>query len=98
MRATRALHDADGHATLITVEPPRQRISTNDELRAGFGLTATEVRVAHALAEGCSNAVIAERLTISVHTVRRHVENVFRKLGVNARAAVAARLVTGGAE
>jgi len=38
---------------------------------------------------GAGNQEIAERLGTSVHTVRRHVEAIFSKFGVSARAAVA---------
>jgi DNA-binding CsgD family transcriptional regulator len=73
---------------LTPVEP------TADELRARFGTTAAEARVAALLARGESNAAIARALTISEHTARRHTEAVFRKLGVSARAEVGARLRT----
>jgi len=38
------------------------------------------------IAEGMSNAQIAERLSISEKTVRNHVSNLFDKLGVWTRA------------
>jgi len=49
--------------------------------------------IAGLLCEGCSNAAIAERLFISLHTAKRHVEKVLDKLDVPSRAAVAARLL-----
>jgi DNA-binding CsgD family transcriptional regulator len=73
---------------LTPVEP------TADEIRARFGTTAAEARVAALLARGESNAAIARALTISEHTARRHTEAVFRKMGVSARAEVGARLRT----
>jgi DNA-binding NarL/FixJ family response regulator len=42
------------------------------------------------LVEGRTNRQMAEVLVISPHTVRRHVENIFAKLGVNTRAAATA--------
>ena len=42
------------------------------------------------LAAGKTNKVIAEVLGISPHTVRRHVEHIFTKLGVKSRAAATA--------
>jgi LuxR family maltose regulon positive regulatory protein len=38
-----------------------------------------------------TNAEIAERLWLSPGTVRRHLENVYRKLGVHTRTAALAR-------
>ena len=42
------------------------------------------------LAEGRSNRDIAEALVISEHTVRRHLSNVYRKIGVSTRSAATA--------
>jgi LuxR family transcriptional regulator, maltose regulon positive regulatory protein len=43
------------------------------------------------IAAGCSNQAIADRLIISVATVRKHVENIHGKLGVQSRTQAAAR-------
>ncbi|MGR6964412.1 LuxR family transcriptional regulator [Geodermatophilus sp. URMC 61] len=61
-------------------------------------LTAREQEVLALLAEGMTNARLAETLFISERTANRHVSNIFTKLGVHnrtqaARAAVAAGLV-----
>ena len=42
------------------------------------------------LAAGRSNREIAERLVVSRHTVARHVEHIYAKLGVSNRTAAAA--------
>jgi DNA-binding CsgD family transcriptional regulator len=47
------------------------------------------------VAEGLTNTQIAERLWISPGTVRRHLQNVFAKLGVHTRTAAVARLRKG---
>lgn len=52
-------------------------------------LTPRERDVLRLLVVGCSNAMIAERLFISSHTVDRHLENIYRKLGLHSRLAVA---------
>lgn len=54
------------------------------------GLTPRELDVLALVAEGCTNQQIAEALVVSPHTVRRHLQNVFRKLGVPSRAAATA--------
>jgi DNA-binding NarL/FixJ family response regulator len=54
------------------------------------GLTARELEVLRLVAAGKSNRAIAEELVISDHTVRRHLQNIFRKLGVSSRAAATA--------
>lgn len=60
---------------------------------AGPGLAELSVRereVLRLVAEGCTDAEIAEQLVVSPHTVHRHVANIRTKLGVPSRAAAAA--------
>ena len=61
-----------------------------------LGLTPSERRVLSLVATGRSNADIAESLCVAESTVRKHLENSYRKLGVSSRMAAVARL--GGAE
>ena len=55
--------------------------------RHGIGseLTPREVEALELLAEGLTNSAIAERLGISVNTVRNHIQNVLAKLGVHSK-------------
>jgi DNA-binding CsgD family transcriptional regulator len=54
------------------------------------GLTAREVEVLALVAKGKSNREISATLVISEHTVARHLQNVFAKLGVSSRTAASA--------
>jgi ATP/maltotriose-dependent transcriptional regulator MalT len=54
------------------------------------GLTAREVEILRLVAAGKTNREIAATLVISDHTVRRHLQNIFAKLGVPSRAAATA--------
>ena len=54
------------------------------------GLTARELQILRVLATGKTNREIAAALVISDHTVRRHIQNIFAKLGVSSRAAATA--------
>jgi DNA-binding NarL/FixJ family response regulator len=49
-------------------------------------LTPRELEVLTAIADGDTNKAIARRLNISLHTVKFHVESVFRKLGARTSA------------
>lgn len=53
-------------------------------------LTAREVDVLRLIAEGCSNPEIAEKLFLSVGTVKTHVKHIYEKLGVDDRVKAAA--------
>jgi len=54
-------------------------------------LSAREIEVLDCLAEGLSNREIAQRLTISLTTVKTHTRNIYRKLDVNNRTQAVAK-------
>ena len=59
-------------------------------------LSEREREVLGLVAQGLSDAQIAERLVISPHTVHRHVANILAKLRLPTRAAAAARAARAG--
>jgi DNA-binding NarL/FixJ family response regulator len=59
-------------------------------------LTAREQEVLELMANGCSNPMIAERLFITVGTVKTHVRNVLSKLCANDRTDAAVRALRSG--
>ena len=59
---------------------------------ASFGLTRREGEVLRLVADGRTNRDIASALFISPNTVRKHLENVYGKLGVGTRTAAVARV------
>jgi DNA-binding NarL/FixJ family response regulator len=78
---------AKGSAT-----PPEQTHRERQETPASeypAGLTAREVEVLKLVAEGLTNAQIANRLFLSPRTVHRHLNSIYHKLGTNSRAAAA---------
>ncbi len=58
-----------------TAPPPRRT----------YGLTARELEVVNLITEGCTNKDIAKTFGISEETVKRHLTNIFNKLGVGNR-------------
>jgi ATP/maltotriose-dependent transcriptional regulator MalT len=80
--AARELFDRLGAA------PDLARVSTEGESK--HGLSARELEVLRLVAAGKSNRAIASTLVISEHTVARHLQNIYAKLGLSSRAAATA--------
>ena len=59
-------------------------------------ITPRERQVLHLLADGCTNAMIADRLSISVKTVENHRTRLMAKLGVNSMAQLLAYALSEG--
>lgn len=57
-------------------------------------LSARERDVLELVAEGLTNAAIADRLVLSVRTVERHLSNIYAKLALSGKAARAAAAVS----
>lgn len=77
---------------LVTVERVGLPLPDAPALSARFGLTPREAEVALLLARGQTDRQVAETLTVSHSTARRHAERALQKLGIQSRAAVAARV------
>jgi DNA-binding NarL/FixJ family response regulator len=61
-----------------------------------YQLTDRETEVLEHLSKGLSYEQIADNLFISYGTVRKHVENIYRKLGVNNRTGAIDKAQKGG--
>ncbi|MDD4377037.1 MAG: helix-turn-helix transcriptional regulator [Eubacteriales bacterium] len=59
-----------------------------DEMKNKYDLTAREIELAREIYEGKSNIEIAKDLFISESTVKTHIYNIFRKIGVKNRVEV----------
>jgi DNA-binding CsgD family transcriptional regulator len=88
-------------AVLALIAPHLARIHETTQLRhvanlvepGNIGrLTTREAEVIELVAAGRTNAAIAERLWISPGTVKKHLDNVYAKLGVANRTAAVAQL------
>ena len=79
---------AQGQALLPTPTPAQSEASLPMQSPAlPAGLTAREVEVLSLLAQGWTDAQIAEHLVLSPRTVNRHTASLYSKLGVSSRAA-----------
>jgi DNA-binding NarL/FixJ family response regulator len=82
-RVTRRLLDEYAHQLPVPGEP-----GAEDATRILAGLTDREQEVLVAVADGLSNAEIAERLFVSEATVKSHVGHILTKLGLRDRVQV----------
>ena len=90
---------ARDRAVLELVRPHLAYIHETTQLRSAAGvaeadalerLTTREAEIVELVAAGLTNAAIAERLWISPGTVKKHLDNIYAKLGVPNRAAAVA--------
>lgn len=84
-RVERATHTLCG--VTFVIETPAAGVGHRP-----LDLTPRQATIVRMIAEGMRNRDIAERLEISQHTVRRHVEALLRRLNVPNRAAAAVLL------
>jgi ATP/maltotriose-dependent transcriptional regulator MalT len=68
---------------LNTPEPPRTRLDANQSLLEP--LSERELEVLRLVTSGLSNAEIAERLVVEISTVKKHLNHIYDKLGVETR-------------
>jgi DNA-binding NarL/FixJ family response regulator len=90
----------DDESAALEVEAARgifERLGAKPDLarmsvraNGAHGLSRRELEVLRLVASGKSNREIAAALVISEHTVARHLQNIFAKLGVSSRAAATA--------
>lgn len=74
-----------------------QKISSNEckkltNAATFYNLTEREVELISLVLKGYSNKEISDELFISTHTVRTHIQNIFKKMNVNRRTALQERI------
>ncbi|MFC7493544.1 MULTISPECIES: alpha/beta fold hydrolase [unclassified Nocardioides] len=81
-----------GDATLVAEAVLRglgRHVPEKPDLPGPESITPREREVLELVAQGLTDAQIAERLVVSAHTVHRHIANARTKLGVRSRSAAA---------
>ena len=86
---------APGEQDLLVMEHGADPFA--DERLAALGLSAREAEVVRLLGTGATNAAIAQELWLSPRTVQKHLERIYRKLGVTTRAGALGAVLRGGA-
>jgi DNA-binding CsgD family transcriptional regulator len=83
LRARRLPHGDPHRAGIVLVLPVRGGAERLEPHR--WGLSRREAEVASLIASGASTTDVACALGISAHTVRRHTERIYAKVGVRSR-------------
>jgi DNA-binding CsgD family transcriptional regulator len=73
-------------AIVFVTDPERTPLPSDHEIRALFGLTMAEARLARTLADGLSLETAASRLGVRVGTVRTRLKSIFEKTGCHRQA------------
>ena len=87
-----AVNSAAEEKTTVTITAD----SEYSQLIEAYPLTERELEVLQLIVEGCSNAAIAEKLYITVGTVKTHVRNILNKLCADDRTQAAVRALRSG--
>jgi DNA-binding NarL/FixJ family response regulator len=69
------------------VKAPSAASQKGETKGSSAGLTPREIEVLHLVAQGLTDAQVAEKLVISPRTVHSHLTSIYNKLGVNSRTA-----------
>lgn len=81
-KAIYKVHSGENYIDSSMVPLMNERIAQEKEKSEEERLTRREVEVLKLLAEGLFNKEIAYKLSISEKTVKNHVSNIFKKIGV----------------
>jgi DNA-binding NarL/FixJ family response regulator len=82
---------SDDGRTALVIEPAKASEVAPIIVEA-YELTPREQQITQLIARGLSTADIARRLTLSPHTVRDYVKQVFEKVGVSTRGELVAKI------
>ena len=86
----RPFTDDERDAAILLQPHISQALRREARLRAARLLTERQAGILQLVAAGYDNAAIARRLGLSGGTVRKHLENIYARLGVSSRAAAVA--------
>jgi two-component system, NarL family, nitrate/nitrite response regulator NarL len=82
LKSIRSVHEGQ---FWVGSEPASSWVRASQSSASGFGLTTREIEIISAIKQGNSNREIASQLAISEETVKRHLSNIYGKLGVSSR-------------
>ena len=80
---------------VLLFDPEHRVLPTADLVAHDLGITVHEAEVAAQMSLGLSLRQVAERLGVSIHTVRTQVKSIYAKTGMNSQAQIVRRIATG---
>jgi DNA-binding NarL/FixJ family response regulator len=80
-----AIRQAFDHSIYLARASNGRRERTRETVEEAWGLTRRELEILTLVAEGHSNAQLARMLWVTEQTVKFHLSNIYRKLGVSNR-------------
>lgn len=83
--------DAD-HVCMVMAMPSQTFPGRIDELQALYALTPCEAQIVVDLMQGLPPQTIAQNRSNSIHTIRAHIRQCHRKIGVNSREELFSRI------
>ena len=79
---------------MVKIDELTRQVTLNmGALEKDFGLTKREIEILMNIFNGLKNAEIAEKLFISEITVKKHLQHIFEKIGVNSRTTLFRKMV-----
>ena len=84
---TAAIRAAKSGKMTLSPEAAQALVHASRQIAETEALTERELEVLHLMVDGLNNAEIAERLVVSLSTVKYHISNILMKLGVENRVA-----------
>lgn len=85
VRAIRAIMRGEYWVERSTMADWMEQLRTTQAKQVKLGLTPRELEIVAEIAGGASNRDIAEKFHISEETVKRHLSNIYDKVGVSTR-------------
>lgn len=85
--------DISATSIMIFVERVTEKRTVDfEKAKKDYRLTKRELEVVTLIYQGLSNREISEKICVSEHTVKDHIKNIMRKMGVDSRSKVIASL------
>ena len=82
-----AIHGAKAGKMVLSPEAAQALVRVSQQAAETETLTSREQEILKLMVEGLNNAEIAERIVVSLSTVKYHISNILMKLGVENRVA-----------